>query len=161
MPLKSLFNGSKKRKVPAGKKLKTPVPSTRSELCGFWPHKDVGAQELYGRQLVEWAKQDTSLEIDDFFNEKQIGPKKFYDACKSNAFLAECRQIARSFIGARMRKKVEFDSQYIYKLLPQYMSVFIDEREEKLEANNNTVINTIYHEEKIGMPVFGDQEHEK
>ena len=139
MPLKSLFNGSKKRKLPPRKTKEKDVPSApakRKHLDAFWPHDDKDMQELYARDLVEWAKLETSMEIDDFFNEKNIGIMKFYDACKDNSFIDECHGLALSLIGARLRKKVEEENAYIYKMLPQYMSVFRLERKEKLAAEN-------------------------
>jgi hypothetical protein len=135
MPLKSLFNGSKKRKLPPRKTKEKDVPSARAKsthLAGYWPHDDRDMQELYGRQLVEWSRLETSWDIDIFFNEKNIGGMKFYSACKDNAFLDECWDIALANIGMRLKETLRDSFEYKMKTYPKYETLARLERKEKL-----------------------------
>lgn len=118
------------------------VKSARARIghTRFMPNQKE-QQDFIGDLLINWAKKDTSLDIDDFFAEKEIGPMRFYNACEDNPYLAECLGIALAYIGNRMRRDNEHRSdledsfEYRMKMAPNYQSLMRLEKAQKLQAD--------------------------
>ncbi len=112
-------------------------------------------QNILGDQLVEWSLLDDSDDIDDFLADKDIGPMNFYRACPNNAYLGECLEIAMARIGKRIKAKIKASHDYNMRRYLHHDGMARLERQEKLDADKNQTVTTIYKEEKIGIPVFG------
>ena len=131
------------------------LPSARG-MAGtkFMPH-DPDMQNSLGDELIAWSKKEDSDDIDDFFSDKYIGAGKFYKACQTNQYLDECLDVALAIIGKKIKARVKTTHDYNMKMLAHYSSLHKQERKEKMEADKNTTVTTIYKEEAIHIPVFG------
>jgi hypothetical protein len=108
-------------------------------------------------ELVEWAKKDSSVILQDFFLEKKLSPYKTYKFIKEHPELPlhEAFQYAKSACYTRMIKaQSPINPHHVTRLMPLYDSFFGDYLEEQQEKTNaqqkgNTIINAI-------MPDFPD-----
>jgi len=136
MPLKSLFNGSKKRKAPPRKTKEKDVPSMREEkkATRFMP-ADPDAQKIIAHLLIQWSKEPASIDMDIFFSQRDVGHYNFYTACKTNPYLDECYNIALQNVGLNLKQPVKESFEYCMKEYPKYDTLSRIERKERLEAN--------------------------
>lgn len=132
------------------------LSSARKEIVKtrFMP-VDRELQKNLGDDLLKWVESEEADDIDDFFCEREIGAFNFYKACEGNAYLDECHEIALSKIGKRIKAKVKASHDYNMKVMPYYNAPMRKEKKDKIDADQNQVVTTIYKEEKIGIPVFG------
>ena len=138
--------------VRSGRKV---LPGTR-----FMP-ADRENQKRLADLLLTWSNNEESDDIDDFFNEREVGATNFYRAAENNPYLAECLEIALGRIGKRLRDRVKMSHDYNMKMIPLYQSLHRKEKRDKIEADKNQTVTTIYQEEKIQMPVFTNKKDKK
>lgn len=131
------------------------MKSARKILPGsrFMP-ADKENQKRLADLLLSWSNNEESDDIDDFFNEREVGAMNFYRACENNPYLAEALEIALTRIGKRIRDRIKNSHDYNMKMLQLYQSLHRKEKKDKIEADRNHTVTTIYQEEKIQMPVF-------
>jgi hypothetical protein len=96
-------------------------------------NKDI--QDMLGDMLIAWSKQSTSESMDQFFSLRDIGHYNFTNACKTNAYLDECYNIALQNLGLRLRENVKSSFEFSMKEYAKYETLARIERKERLAAS--------------------------
>lgn len=97
--------------------------------------------EIESQRLVDWANQDDSLIIQDFYNKGGYSTGQFYDWCEKFPEFKQAHEYAMSMLGSRrelgaMTRK--YDAGTIHRTLGAYSKIWRDQTRElaKLKEDN-------------------------
>jgi hypothetical protein len=118
------IESEKKVKVDKVKKRQYRYLDTYKDLLTM---QDIPVSELFldrlGEDLLLWAKQETSLNLGDFFNAKHIYPTTYARWRKVHPFFDERVHLAKFMLGVRRERGAilkKYDSGIIRESMPMY-----------------------------------------
>lgn len=97
-------------------------PSPQFGMWREWPLTKASVQRL-ADALVEWARKDDSLTLQQFWVERNITPKVYYDYKKKHECLQDAHEYAHACLGARREVgglKRELDPGLVSRSMPIY-----------------------------------------
>lgn len=121
----------------------------------------VEEQNEIGDDLINWASDSDSVDIDDFFAKYNWSPLHFRKACKLNEYLSECLDVAYAKISSRIGALIKGNQFYLKDEKKMYGFPHREAAQARLEADADKQIIVSYKEEKIGIPVFTTKKDKK